>query len=131
MKQWAIQTAIYSQLTGTAAVMALVTGVFDDVPQGTDYPYIVIGEDTGIEWDTDDSRGTSATLTVHVWSRVAGKRETKQIMEAIYDALHRAPLPVSGMTTVTCHWEFGETFLDADGETRHGVTRYRLIIEEA
>lgn len=131
MNQWPIQVAIYQTLTNDTAIMARVTGVYDEVPQDATFPYIVIGDDTGVQWDTDDTLGAESTLTIHVWSRKAGRKETKEIMQLIYDALHRQELDITGMHSVVCQWEFSETLLDPDGVTRHGVTRYRSIAREA
>ena len=131
MRQWPVQVAVYQDLIAYTPLMNRVTGVYDHVPQGTAYPYVVIGEDTAIEWDTDTSDGVESTLTIHVWSRLKGRRETKEIMELIYDALHRAELQIEGLHSVFCYWEFSETFLDPDGETRHGVTRFRIKAEES
>jgi len=131
MMQWEVQQAVYNRLLDNNAVNESVDGrVFDEVPQGTEYPYINIGEDTAIAWDTDDSTGSESTLTLHVWSRKSGRREVKEIMRLIYASLHRAELVVAGAYVVLCDWEFSESFMDADGVTRHGVTRYRVILEE-
>ena len=130
MRQWEIQKAIFQTLTADTDLMQAVTGVFDHVPQNQPYPYVVMGEDTALQWDTDDSDGTEATLTIHVWSRQAGRREAKEIMQVIYGALHRVDISIDGMHTVLCFWEFSETFLDPDGVTRHGVTRFRVVAEE-
>ena len=126
MKQWEIQKAIFSRLSSE-----LSYSVFDHVPQDEqDFPYVVIGDDTGLQWDTGDSRGSESTLTIHVWSRQLGRRECKEIMDEIYQALHEYELDIDDMHTVICHWEFSESFLDPDGITRHGVTRFRIIAEE-
>ena len=117
-----IQTAVYARLSAQ-----LDTPVYDDVPQGSEYPYTVIGDDTAVEWDGDTFLGTEATLTIHTWSQYSGRAEVKGIMSSIYAALHRYSLSIAGYNTVTCTWEFAETFLEADGETRHGVQRFRLI----
>jgi hypothetical protein len=119
-----LQKAIYSKLS-----TSLVIPVYDHVPQGSEYPYIVIGEDTAIEWDTDDSVGSESTLTLHVWTRNRGRKECKEIMDSIYDVLHRCELAVTGYNVVNCAWELAETFVDPDGKTRHGVTRYRIIMD--
>ena len=124
MMQWQIQQAIFARLEAE-----LDTPVYDHVPQGSAYPYINIGEDTALQWDTDDSTGSESTLTIHTWSRQYGRRETKQIMRQIYNALHRAELDIAGGLFVTCEWEFAESFVDPDGVTRHGVMRFRILSE--
>ena len=123
MMQAAIQAAIFTRLS------TLSTPVYDHVPQDTAFSYIVIGDDTSIGWDTDTSVGSESTCTIHVWSRQRGRKQVKDIMAAIYSALNRYELPVTGGQLVECAAEFQESFLDPDGLTRHGVIRFRLIVD--
>jgi len=124
MMQEEIQAALFEQLS------TLGYPVWDHVPQGSAFPYIVIGEDTSNQWDTDDSVGTDATCTIHVWSRERGKREVKLIMDAIYERLHRSEFAIVGGSLIECQGEFAESFLDPDGLTRHGVIRFRLTVDQ-
>lgn len=132
----ALQSALYSALSGDIALSALVVGVYDDVPQPVDagdssaFPYVTIGESVHTGWDTDTSSGDDASVTVHVWSRYSGRAETKQIQGAIYDVLHRSNLAVTGYATVSVDWEQSESFLDSDGQTRHGVQTFRILLDE-
>jgi hypothetical protein len=123
MMQEAIQQAIDTE------VLKLGYPTYDHVPQESAFPYIVIGDDTSIPWDTDDSVGTEATCTIHIWSRYRGRQEVKQISGEIYESLHRAELAISGGSLVECQAEFEESFMDSDGLTRHGVIRFRLTID--
>ena len=124
MMQEEIQAAIFAQ------VSAIGYPVFDHVPQDTAFPYIVIGDDTSIPWDTDDSLGSETTCTIHIWSRHRGRKEVKEIGRTIYEKLHRAEFPIIGGTLVECQAEFEESFMDPDGLTRHGVMRFRLTIDQ-
>lgn len=115
----------------------LITGVYDNVPQpddggaGAAFPYLVIGEGTFNEWDTDTEVGTDASIVIHSWSRYLGRKETQQIQAAIYAALHRATLLIAGYAFVACDWVSSDTFVDADGLTRHGVQTFRILLDEA
>jgi hypothetical protein len=124
-----VQRAIFQALTGDPGLMAMVTGVHDHVDQGSAYPYVVIGEDAAAEWDTDTERGVTSLLTIHTWSREKGRMQTKEIQEAIYEILHRAELTINDAVFYGLSWEFSDSFLDPDGETRHGVMRFRLIYD--
>lgn len=132
----ALQQAIYDQLTGDSTLMALVTGVYDDVPQAADsgassaFPYVTIGEDIHQDWSTDTSLGDDATITVHTWSRYRGRKQTKQIQGAIYDALTRVNLSVTGYTMVAIDYVDEQSFVDTDGLTRHGVSTFRVLLDE-
>ncbi len=120
-----IQKAIYGVLDG-----ALSINVYDDVPDNAQAPYVVIGDDTFVEYDTDGETGFEATITVHSWSTYRGRSQVKNIMGQIYNALHRAEFTVSGYNLIGCDAEFSETFLESDGVTRHGVQRFRILIRK-
>lgn len=135
----AIQQAVYDRLRTYAPLTAVLaphadsniggSAVYDDVPQSAEFPYVALGDDTLIEWDTDTELGAEATITLHTWSRERGRRETKLIQGLLYDALHRYELPIPGMHVIDCLWEMSESFLDPDGHTRHGVSRFRVIMQ--
>lgn len=118
-----IQKSIY-----TALESALSINVYDNVPDNAQAPYVVIGDDTFAEFDTDGDSGFEATVTIHSWSTYRGRSQVKEIMSAVYNALHRADLTVQGYNLLGCDFEFSETFLESDGVTRHGVQRFRILI---
>lgn len=124
-----IQKAVYEVLSNDSEIKKKVKGVYDDTPQNEKYPYIVIGDDTINKWDTDTELGFNTTLTIHSWSRKAGKKEIKEVMDLIYTALHRAEINIDTLHLVTCECEFMETFTDSDRITRRGVQRFRIIVE--
>ena len=127
-----LQTAIYSTLTsGTLTDISgtsITSKVYDDVPEGTAYPYIVIGEETAIPTGAKDTDGHEHTLTFHVWSKYRGRKEIKQIMEQIYTILHNVAISITGATLVNIRHEFERTLLESDGITRHGVIRFRAVV---
>jgi len=127
----AIQTKIYEVLNA-----GLAYPVYDDVPflpEGmptNNFPYVVIGDDTLIPFDNDSQIGVDATLTIHVWSKYRGRKETKDIQGEIYTLLNRASLTITGYNVVDILFEFSETFVENDGTTRHGVQRFRITVQE-
>lgn len=125
MKDLQIQKAVFDVLQS-----ALSVPVFDHTPQNSPYPYVVIGDDTSVPWDTDDSLGTEATVTVHVWSRYRGRAEVKELLEHIYDALHRQDIAIAGVDVIESIAEFQQTIVESDGLTRHGIIRFRLTVDE-
>lgn len=131
-----VQTAIYSQLTSNAPLMAKVVTVSDNVPQPEDagdsanFPYVTIGEDVHTTIDTDSELMNMVSITVHTWSRYSGRAETKEIQGLIYNALHRSNLVQSGYKFINIAQVSSESRLDSDGFTRHGVQTFNLIIEE-
>jgi hypothetical protein len=124
----AVQTALYSKLTGAAAVTALVgTRVYSRAPDEATFPYIAIGEDVAVEWASKTFDGMDISVTIHVWSRYRGNKECLQIMAAVYDALHNVSLTVTGQNHIFTRFEFQTTMGDPDGITYHGIQRFQII----
>jgi hypothetical protein len=130
---WSLQQGIYSALTGSTAVTAHVgTRIYDHVPQGTasiPKPFLVLGEDTQADWSTKSFDGQESTITLHAFSEYRGKKEVKQIADAMYQRLHNGTFSVSGQTLVLCQFEFADSFMESDGVTRHLVQRYRTLTQ--
>lgn len=126
-----VQKAIHAKLTGDLTVVGLLGGarVYDEVPRGADYPYLTLGQSTLRDWSTGSEDGHEHLLTLHVWSRANGRREAHEIMSAVQEALHDAPIPVSGHRLVNLRHEFSDALRDSDGETYHGIVRYRAVTE--
>lgn len=128
---WELQKAVYAALTADAALMALITGIFDHVPQGQAYPYLTVGDDTETDRNTFDRTGREPTMTLHLWSKYAGMKQAKDIAERVVTLLDDQALVVTGWGHVMTTYEFGEFLRDPDGETRHGVLRFRMLLQEA
>ena len=131
LHSFALQQAIFTALDGATINDAdgnAITGVFDDVPENTAYPYVVIGEETATNIDTKDKDAHEHTLTIHVWSQYRGRKKIKNIMSSVYTTLHNASITVSGASLVNIRHEFENTLTEADGITRHGVMRFRVVV---
>lgn len=141
-----LQTAIYQRLSGFTALTDLlatfdygagtVAAIYDQVPQvddasdSSDFPYVVIGEWTTTENDTDTDTGFDTTLTIHTWSRQRDYQECQRVMFQVYNALHRyTGLTPTGYGVSGIHQEFSDLMRDPDGITRHGVQRFRIYFE--
>lgn len=123
-----LSRAVYDRLRIGQAAPVYSQG---DVPDNITGRYIVIGNDTFIEWDTDDRTGFEATLVIHTWDTTSANRSflpIKDVMGDIYGLLHRAEFGIVGYNPIGLDFEFSETFLDPDGLTRHGVQRFRVIM---
>lgn len=131
-----VQKALYDRLSTDSAILTKAVGVFDEVPQAPDsgspdiFPYVVIGDDQTVAWDTDTELGAEITATIHTWSRYSGKKEIKELQGLVYNALHRTNYYLTGYEVVLCQFLQSQSFLDADGKTRHGVQTFRILIEK-
>lgn len=132
---WAVQAAVYSLLAGAGALTAQLAGgaasVFDHAPQGSPFPYVMLGSMNARPFETQAGGGYDIIMDVLTFSRGMGVKETRSIMAAVFDALHEAPLSVPGQAVVLCRLAFAETQLEQDGETRRGLQRFRIVTEPA
>ncbi len=128
---WPLQQALYAAISTDPGVLALLGSprIYDDVPQSAPFPYITLGQSTVRDWSSVVDDGEEHILTLHVWSRASGRKETHEVMGALREALHDRPLTLSGHRLVNLRHEFSDARRDSDGETYHGVVRYRAVTE--
>lgn len=129
-----VSVAIYGKLN-VAGLTALVTGVYDDVPQGVALPFV------WYEVRETETRGFGAVgmptveLRVHVFSRYEGASEAQSIGAKVIELLRDQALTVTGYSHAGRIF-YDETVLlpneDLDGvKVRELVALFRVIVEEA
>ncbi|MEE1835759.1 DUF3168 domain-containing protein [Streptomyces sp. SP17KL33] len=123
-----LQAAIYAKLTGSAPLMALVTGVYDEVPEDAAYPYVSFGAVTEFAEDAHDRQGLSSLVVIHVWSTYPGNAEAADIFAALDAALDRVPLTVTGFTDVSIKHDQHSFVKDPDPDIRHVNAQYRVTL---
>ncbi len=129
--EWSLQKAVFAALEADAALTSLIGAdrIHDDAPQTTSFPYITFGSSPARDWSTGTDTGAEHVLTLHVWSRAAGKKEAQAIMRLLREALHDEPLVIEDHRLINLRHEFSDTSRDADGETVHGIVRFRAVTE--
>lgn len=128
-----VQQEIYEALTN--AIDGLDVPVYDSVPQVnsgsyTAFPYVTIGEDVITDMSTDTELINLVSITIHTWSRYSGKSEVKRIQGEIYSLLNRRRINNPDYKFININQVTSQSQLESDGETRHGIQTFNLIIEE-
>jgi hypothetical protein len=124
-------TAVYEKLTASSGLMAVVSGVYDEVPENAAFPYVSIGPLIEAPDDVHDRQGLDALLTVHVWSDQPGSAQAADIFAAVDAALDRQPLAVAGWTVVSVRHEQHQVLKDSDPSVRHINAQYRVRLGRA
>lgn len=129
--EWSLQKAVFAALAADTTLTSLMGAgrIHDDAPQQAAFPYLTLGQSTARDWSTATDEGAEHVLTVHVWSRAAGKKEAHAIMRAVRQSLHDQPLPLEDHRLVNLRHEISDAARDADGETVHGIVRFRAVTE--
>ncbi len=143
MKQTAVQTALYSALSGDATLTGYLStawadtpAIYPDVPQedaddNSFFPYVTFFPVAATPWDTKSITGGDELYQIDVWSRAGDFDEGAQISDRITAILHRQDLSIAGATHVLTQFEGVDPALDADGETRRHILTFRIIYQEA
>jgi hypothetical protein len=128
---WALQRSIYQTLVAAPALTGRLGGdrIYSKAPQGQALPYITLGQTVTLDWSTGTEDGTEHDLTLHIWSRADSAEEVHEIMDAVKAVLHDRPLSLDDHYLVNLRHEFAEARIDPDGETMHGIVRYRAVTE--
>jgi Protein of unknown function (DUF3168) len=118
-----LQQAIYAVLTADTSGPY---PVYDAVPRDAAMPYLTIGEATLTKYATDESSGYEAVVTIHAWSKYAGRKEAEEMLDYVRGLLDRSSLDITGF--IGCSFEQAQNFLDQDGTSRHGVIQFRVLV---
>lgn len=132
-----LQKAIYGRLVGYAAI-ATATGktgaesVYDEVPESTTFPYIVIGETEGSDEANKSNPAKEVIVTLYAFSNDPGTKQLNDILDAIVEAL------TSSALTLTDNFGEGISRLESwsarkeqapDGNViRRGIVKHRFVI---
>lgn len=128
------QAAVYNRLSGDSGIIALLAGanaIYDHVPQGSAFPYIVLADMATEPADTQQFPGTAISMSIETYSRAGGKQESQQIAAAIDSALHNADFAVTGHDLVFCRITATEIAQVFDAATWRCRQRVALLIEPA
>ncbi|OYX88318.1 MAG: hypothetical protein B7Y01_00410 [Xanthobacter sp. 17-67-6] len=129
----ALRQALHERLVADAALTALLGGerIHDVPPRDAAFPFVTLGETVTSDWSTATEGGTEHALTLHAWSRAAGRREAFEIAAAVQQALHDAPLAPHGHRLANLRATTAEVRREGDGRTFHAVIRFRAVTEPA
>ena len=129
-----LQRAVFLRLRQDAP-LALIMGaaearVFDYVPENTPYPYIQYQLVQSVEDGTSSTDGFVCVYQAHVWSQYEGTKEAHAIMERVYNLLHQQyDFDLQMYRMINQRYEFSELLRDPDGQTYHGVMRFRAVLD--
>ncbi|MBI1274206.1 MAG: DUF3168 domain-containing protein [Alphaproteobacteria bacterium] len=130
---FAVQDAVYDLLAADGTVQGALgdpARIYDHVPPEATFPFLTLGDTDAEIYDSKNLTGMTQVILLHAWSRYRGRKEIKDILQALYGALHNASLSVSGASFVSCRFESASLLIDDDGMTYHGLARYRVITEQ-
>ena len=128
---WALQKGLYQALIADPALVALLGAarIYDDAPQNAQFPYVTFSQSLARDWSTGTETGFEHTVTLHIWSRARGKKQAFEVLAAMRALLHDQNLTLEDHHLVNMRHEFSQVRRDPDGQTYHGIARFRAVTE--
>ncbi len=130
--EWALQEALHAHLSSDPAVAALLgtpVRLYDDPPSERIYPYATYGRSQTTPIPADPGDSVEHIGHLHVWSRYGGRREAKEAIGVVREALHYADLSLSQWTLVSLRVTYADVFRGPDGFTSQAILRLRAVME--
>lgn len=134
-----VMTALVSTLrssTGVTGLLASSVSVYNDVSQGSVYPYVVVEAPTEVRWDTWGCPGKTLTVQVKAVTNGDADRGDKkgaQILNACVAALHFARPTVTNHFLSGIAYDGGETYTElVNGvKIRHTIGLFRVHVTQS
>jgi hypothetical protein len=127
----ALQRSIYETLSNASELTSRLggDGIYSNPPPAAEFPFITIGQTVDQDWSTGTEDGSEHSITLHIWSRADSAMEVHEITEIVRDLLHDQALNLDDHELINLRHEFSQARIDPDGETLHGIVRYRAVTE--
>lgn len=120
----ALQAALFSRLTAE-----LSCPVFDSVPDGTPYPYVVLDYEVVDNTDSLNERSDRRLFYFSVWSDYRGQLVVKTLNAEIDAALHNRPFPLATGRVASISVTRKECLREPDGVTFQGAVTVLILTE--
>ena len=126
-----LQQALYATLTGDSTLMAMITGVFDYVPDTTSFPYVMFGGVSAENADALGRRQMRLKMEIAVYSRSGGKKQAMEILERLHVLLHNTvPTLTGGQQLMFLGVSDRRIVQESDGLTWRGILTLDGMIQE-
>lgn len=127
----ALHQAVYDALISNIVIKTELGDpprVYDDVPAGAAFPYLIVGEGQARPLSGVDG-AFEHDFTIAIVSRHAGRAEVRRLIDALYDALHETAFPVSGHRLVGIRFVFADAIRRGDNDLYRGAVKFRAVTE--
>lgn len=129
-----IQASIYAWLAADATFMGLIKGVFDQVPESKDFPYVEFEDFKEVPDNVLGDQGRQITVTLLSWSQALGFLELENIMEELWRLLDENTV---GDVSPSQGWHIYQSLIseadmskEPDGITRKGTVKAEIFCQK-
>ncbi|MDQ0269015.1 DUF3168 domain-containing protein [Cytobacillus purgationiresistens] len=120
--------ALFDRLSNDEVLAAFVQGVFDYVPEESEFPCVVIREFNSSPFTSKTSNGKRIEFTIEVWNVLTGNQEMIRIIDHI-EALLVSELIIEDAFFIAQEMKRIELLKDEETSLNQGKMMFELIIE--
>jgi hypothetical protein len=130
-----IQKAVFSKLNNDASLTSLLgssSSIFENprLIENPAFPYIALSSLSTQRFDTKNTDGTEAYITLNIFSSDGTKQNVSAIMDRVHTLLHRKNLTLDTNNFLLCSWDgLADIFIDDSNDSiiTQGVIRFKII----
>jgi len=126
-----LQTSLFKTLAADADLQTALGGdkIFENVPERSSFPYIVLGRQVVSDWSTATEDGVAIVFFIHIWSRSTDRDECNALQEAVQKTLTGELDAMDDHKLIHLRFQLAETRRDRTNGHLHCVMRFRAVIE--
>ena len=125
---FALQSAIVAALKASAPLSAFVgQRIYDAVPSHALMPYLTYGPLTLRDWSASAFDGCEHLISLNIYSKTPGFRETYALTDAVVQCLHEAELTLGEHALVQLQFLSADLGREADTLTTRGLISFRAL----
>jgi len=110
----ALQNAVYTRLTVGAHLVAY--SVYDEVPTGSAFPYITLGNPTSVPFEARGVDGQIVRFAFNCWTRdVGGKWQANQMIDAIIQSITADVITIAGYEIIKMDFGTSRVYREEKG----------------
>lgn len=104
--------------------------LYDTAPEDPVYPYLTYGALRSEDNGADETPLASHQMTLHLWSRYAGRAEILGLLSKVTHALRKDELSrAAEVAVLSASTLYSDVLRASDGRTQHGLLRMSFVTE--
>jgi len=105
--------------------------IYDEHPQNVEAPYLMIDSILATDWSTKFESGQEVYVEIGAWSQYTGCKEVLELVDEVVRVMTLRKLHIDpAFNAVVKKYESTNIIPDIDGKWKHGVVRFKFLIEE-
>jgi hypothetical protein len=129
-----LQTAVQTRLLGNSALAGIITGVFEQAPEGQAFPYITYGQHVDGGMYTFGHVNANGLFLLDIFSQSGKDDECYQILAEVKQSLQTTasnpPLVLPDYGLAYLNYDWSTILKEPDYDVRHMPVRFRVKATE-